>query len=70
MRRAGTAVAYLEEFDATKQKPYPVQASFGWSSEAAAEHMNLDLLIRKADEQMYEDKRRSHRHRSVWREEH
>lgn len=62
--------AYLEEFNATKQKPYPVQASFGWSSEAAAEHMNLDLLIRKADEQMYEDKRRSHRHRSVWREEH
>ncbi len=61
--------AWLNEFNQTKQKPYEISASIGWSSEAATQGMNLDALICKADEQMYEHKVRGRRHRSTKREE-
>ena len=46
----------LNDFNQTGQKPYEISASFGWSSEAPREDMNLDALICKADEKMYAHK--------------
>ena len=46
----------LNDFNQTGQKPYEISASFGWSSEAPRENMNLDALICKADEKMYAHK--------------
>lgn len=63
----GKVTARLREFNHTGTKPYEVSASFGYSYGLAWEGMTLDDLIREADEQMYQSKGYSRKHRSTRR---
>lgn len=48
--------AYLETYNQVSGKPYPVEASIGFSHEPAAENFDLDRMIKEADDKMYQNK--------------
>lgn len=48
---------YLDEYNRTSGKGYPVGISVGWESSAPGVAADIDEMIRTADARMYEDKR-------------
>lgn len=51
---------YLNDFNATSNKPYEVSASIGIINAVPNQEINLDEFIKHADEKMYEEKALSH----------
>ncbi len=54
----GRVQAYLDEFNASGEKPYKVGMSCGWAKVTGSLSNGIDEFIRAADARMYEDKRR------------
>lgn len=49
---------YLDEYNRTSGKGYPVEISVGWESSEPGAPADIDEMIRIADSRMYEDKRK------------
>lgn len=49
---------YLDEYNRTSGKGYPVGISAGWESSEPGSAADIDEMIRTADSRMYEDKRK------------
>ncbi|MGN1404127.1 MAG: diguanylate cyclase domain-containing protein [Ruminococcus sp.] len=47
---------YLEQYNASSQKPYQVESSIGFCIQPLSKDIDLDQMIKIADDRMYEDK--------------
>lgn len=48
--------SYLQRYNAISKKPYQVESSIGFCSEPLSDSIDLDQMIRIADDRMYQDK--------------
>lgn len=47
---------HLKQYNCVSQKPYQVESSIGFCMEPLSSHIDLDKMIKKADDHMYDDK--------------
>ena len=47
---------YLQEVEGLTEKPYSVSASVGMIAERISEDLDLDIVIKQADDKMYAQK--------------